>query len=213
MRRRVTFTLLLIWAVVLALPLLTNQVANAVELPPSGSVMYLQTSSPTRGLNIGDWYTNRAGAGNGYHYITLHVPCGWNPSNPVHIDLFHPDLNNTSGGGVSDEISAQLALQPLKSTLRAHSLNPPTQPAPGASGSLWQQTYNPNSIGPQWTRLYTIPAPVACGAYILRTQTGGTADNSWRLRFGMDNDSNPNNLTPLQTTTTPMVPRVPAMNC
>jgi uncharacterized repeat protein (TIGR01451 family) len=196
MQRRITFTLLLIWTVVLALPLLTNQIANAVELPPSGSVMYLQTSSPTRSLGIGDWYTNSStGAGNGYHYITLHVPCGWNPNNPVHIDLFHPDLNSTSGGGVSDEFGT-IGTTTFEIYAPGTLLNPPTQPAPGASGSLWQQTYNPNSIGPQWTRLYTIPALVACGTYILRAQTGGTADNSWRLRFGMDNDSDPNTSPP-----------------
>ncbi|MGC8799430.1 MAG: hypothetical protein ACP5UR_04205, partial [Chloroflexus sp.] len=159
--------------------------------------MYLQTSSPSRGLGIGDWYTNNStGAGNGYHYITLHVPCGWDPNNPVHIDLFHPDLNNTSGGGVSDEITTS-GTTTFEVYQPGTVLNPPTQPGPLATGSLIQQTYNSNTIGPQWTRLYTIPAPVTCGTYILRAQTGGNADNSWRLRFGTDNDNDPNNSPPL----------------
>jgi uncharacterized repeat protein (TIGR01451 family) len=33
---------------------------------------------------------------------------------------------------------------------------------------------------------------VTCGTYILRAQTNGNADNSWRLRFGSDDDNDPN---------------------
>ncbi|WP_322490270.1 hypothetical protein [Chloroflexus sp.] len=198
MQRRITIVLLLIWAVTLALPVLSYRIASAVELPPAGSSFYIQTSSPTRSLSIGDWYTNLAG-GNGYHYITLHVPCNWNPNIPVHIDLFHPDLNGTAGSGVTDEFGGTINAS-YTTTFEVYAvgtpLNPPTQPAPGAAGSLIQQTYNPNTIGPQWTRLYTIAAPVTCGAYILRTQTGGNADNSWRLRFGTDDDNNPATLPP-----------------
>ncbi|OAN46067.1 hypothetical protein A6A03_02070 [Chloroflexus islandicus] len=193
MQRRITIVLLLIWAVALALPMLAYRIASAVELPPAGSPFYIQTSSSTRTLSIGDWYTNPAG-GNGYHYFTLHVPCNWNPNIPVHIDLFHPDLNSTAGGGVTDEFGGTINAS-YTTTFEVYAvgtpLNPPTQPAPGAAGSLIQQTYNPNTIGPQWTRLYTIAAPVTCGAYILRTQTGGNADNSWRVRFGTDDDNNP----------------------
>ncbi len=193
MQRRIITLALLIWAAVLVLPLIPGNTVNAVELPPAGSPFYIQTSSPSRALAIGDWYTNPSG-GNGYHYFALHVPCGWSPGNSVHIDLFHPDLNSAAGGGVVDEIATTGA-----TTFELYnvgtSLNPPTVPAPGASGSLIQQSYNPNTIGPQWTRFYTIAAPV-CGFYILRAQTGGNADNSWRLRFGTDNDSDPNNSPP-----------------
>jgi uncharacterized repeat protein (TIGR01451 family) len=143
-------------------------------------------------LGIGDWYTNSsAGAGNGYHYFTLHVPCGWPSGIPIHIDLFHPDLNGTPGGGVSDEITTS-GTTVFEVYAPGTTLNPPTQPGPGAGGTLFQQTYNQNSIGPIWTRLYTITAPVTCGTYILRAQTNGNADNSWRLRFGSDDDNDPN---------------------
>ncbi|WP_031461436.1 DUF11 domain-containing protein, partial [Chloroflexus sp. MS-G] len=164
---------------------------EAVVVPSTGTPFYIQTSSPSRALGIGDWYTNSsAGAGNGYHYFTLHVPCGWPSGIPIHIDLFHPDLNGTPGGGVSDEITTT-GTTVFEVYGPGTSLNPPTQPAPGATGSLTQVTYNPNTVGPQWTRLYTILAPVTCGTYILRAQTNGTADNSWRLRFGSDDDANP----------------------
>ena len=164
---------------------------EAVVVPSTGTPFYIQTSSPSRALGIGDWYTNSsAGAGNGYHYFTLHVPCGWPSGIPIHIDLFHPDLNGTPGGGVSDEIITS-GTTVFEVYAPGTTLNPPTQPAPGATGSLTQVTYNPNTVGPQWTRLYTILAPVTCGTYILRAQTNGTADNSWRLRFGSDDDANP----------------------
>ncbi len=198
MQRRITAMVLLVWAVVLVFAVLASQPANAVVLPPVGSPFYIQTSSPTRALSVGDWYTHPTG-GNGFHYFTLHVPCNWNPNNPVHVDLFHPDLNITAGGGVVDEISGTIGIT-YTTTFELYTLgtalNPPLQPAPGAPGSLIQQTYAPNTIGSQWTRLYTIPAPVICGAYILRVQTGGVADNSWRLRFGIDNDNNPTTLPP-----------------
>ncbi|MFN3374924.1 MAG: hypothetical protein ACK44M_15350, partial [Chloroflexus sp.] len=119
---------------------------------------------------------------------------------PVHVDLFHPDLNVTAGGGVIDEIIGTIGIT-YTTTFELYAtgtaLNPPLQPAPGAPGSLTQQPYSPNTVGPQWTRLYTIAAPVNCGAYILRVQTGGVADNSWRLRFGTDDDNNPTTPPPL----------------
>ncbi|MEF3273728.1 MAG: DUF11 domain-containing protein [Chloroflexus sp.] len=187
MQRRIVALMLLFWVAAFTLPIFS--VVNAVELPPSGSPFYIQTSSSSRSLSIGDWYTN-TGAGNGFHYFTLHIPCGWDPNNPVHIDLFHPDLNTTAGSGVSDEITS-IGVTRFEVYAPGTPLNPPTQPLPNASGSLFQQTYNPNTIGPNWTRLYTISSPVGCGTYILRAETGGTADNSWRLRFGIDDDNDP----------------------
>ncbi|WP_298821580.1 DUF11 domain-containing protein, partial [uncultured Chloroflexus sp.] len=194
MQRRIIVLTLLLWVVAFMFPIPFGSIVNAVELPPTSSPFYIQTSSSSRALGIGDWYTN-PGGGNGYHYFSLHVPCGWDPNNPVHIDLFHPDLNNSAGSGVADEITTSGSTV-YEVYAPGTPLNPPTQPAPSASGSLLSQTYNPNTVGPQWVRLYTIAAPVTCGAYILRVETGGNADNSWRLRFGSDNDNNPNNLPP-----------------
>ena len=187
---RVAVTLIVILTLMVA-TIDRGTIVEAVVVPPTSTPFYIQTSSSNRALSIGDWYTNSsAGAGNGYHYFTLHVPCGWPSGTPIHIDLFHPDLNGTSGGGVSDEITTT-GTTVFEVYGPGTSLNPPTQPAPGATGSLTQVTYNPNTVGPQWTRLYTILAPVTCGTYILRAQTNGTADNSWRLRFGSDDDANP----------------------
>ncbi|WP_322820396.1 hypothetical protein [Chloroflexus sp.] len=199
MQRRTTMMILIIWVVALLLPVWSKDTTQAVELPPAGSVFYLQTSSPNRALGIGDWYTNST-AGNGYHYITLHVPCGWPFDTLIHVDLFHPDLNNTSGAGVVDEITT------AESTVfeiyqPGTSLNPatnPIAPGPNALGSLYQHTYTSGSVGPQWVRFYSINVnSTGCGTYILRAQTNGNADNSWRLRFGLDDDNNPNTPPPL----------------
>jgi uncharacterized repeat protein (TIGR01451 family) len=184
---------LLIWVTALLLPVWSKDTTQAVELPPAGSVFYLQTSSPNRALGIGDWYTNST-AGDGYHYITLHVPCGWPSGTPIYVDLFHPDLNNTSGAGVADEITTAGSTV-FEIYQPGTSLNPatnPTAPGPGAPGSLQQTIYTSGSVGPQWNRFYTIDVGnTGCGTYILRAQTNGNADNSWRLRFGADNDNNP----------------------
>jgi len=138
-----------------------HRAVEAVVVPP-GAPFYIQTSSPSRLLGIGDWYTHPTGGGGGggYHYFALHVPCGWPSGTPIHIDLFHPDLNTTPGGGVSDEIFS------LNTTVfevygPGTPVNIPTQPAPGYSGppggTLFAQTYTQNTIGPNWTRLYTYP--------------------------------------------------------
>ncbi|WP_052337883.1 DUF11 domain-containing protein [Chloroflexus sp. Y-396-1] len=194
--RHVAVTFLVILTLMIA-TIGRGSIVEAVVVPPISTPFYIQTSSPSRALNIGDWYTNSSlGAGNGYHYFTLHVPCGWPSSTPIHIDLFHPDLNSTSGSGVSDEITT-VGTTVFEVYQPGTTLNPPIQPAPAASGSLSQVTYNPNTVGPYWTRFFTITAPVTCGTYILRAQTNGNADNSWQLRFGSDNDNDPNTLPPL----------------
>ncbi|MGQ9741340.1 hypothetical protein [Chloroflexus sp.] len=199
MQRRTTMMVLLIWIVALLLSVCSQDSTQAVELPPAGSAFRIQTSSPTRGLGVGDWYTypTRGGGGGGYHYITLHVPCGWPSGIPIYVDLYHPDLN-FSPSGFDEIFSADSTVFEIYRP--GTSLNPatnPTAPVPNGSGSLQQTTYNPDSVGANWARFYTIDVgTTGCGSYILRAQTNGHADNSWRLRFGTDNDTNPNNAPP-----------------
>jgi len=66
----------------------------AVEVPPAGGGFYIQTSGPNAGAGIGDWYSsNAAGAGNGYSYLLITVPCGWPSATPLYVDLFSPEIN------------------------------------------------------------------------------------------------------------------------
>ena len=38
-----------------------------------------------------------AGGGAGYHYLEITIPCGWPSSEPVHLDLFSPEMNRDAG--------------------------------------------------------------------------------------------------------------------
>ncbi|WP_054532960.1 DUF11 domain-containing protein [Herpetosiphon geysericola] len=182
---------------------------KAVEIPPAGASVYLQTNGPTNTLNNGDWYTNNtAGAGNGSHYFTVEIPCsvntttttgGWPTNQPVHIDIFSPEMNSTTT--VSDEQrggsydNTQFEFYAAGTVIGPG----PATPAPGSAGSLHQQTFVPAATAPTWVRLYTIAAPVTCGNYVLRSSTFGNDENGWRLRVGRDNDNDPNTAPPANT--------------
>ncbi|GAA5527385.1 hypothetical protein [Herpetosiphon gulosus] len=172
---------------------------KAVEIPPTGASVYLQTNGPTNTLNNGDWYTNSlAGAGNGYHYFTVDIPCAWPSTEPVHIDIFSPEMN--SNATLSDEIRGGVYDNTQFEFYTAGTpIVVPATPGPGAAGSLHQQTFVPASTPEAWLRFYTIAAPVTCGTYVLRSATSGNDENGWRLRVGRDNDADANNAPPANT--------------
>jgi uncharacterized repeat protein (TIGR01451 family) len=170
----------------------------AYDVPLAGSPYYLQTSGPTAGIGIGDWYTDTAGGGGaGNHYYGIIVPCTWPAATPIQIDIFSPELH--TAGSVIDELRTG-ALNTVFEIYAPGTVVPAPPPfnvpLPGAAGSLRQTTYTPVATADNYVRFYTIAAPVACGAYILRTATQGDDDNGWRLRVGSDNDANPNNAPP-----------------
>jgi hypothetical protein len=77
--------------VTLALLTSLGRSALAVEVPPLGSLIYLQTNGPTDGIFDGDWYgSNQNGAVPGYHYFAVTVPCGWPSNLPINFDLQSP---------------------------------------------------------------------------------------------------------------------------
>lgn len=180
--------------------------ALAVDMPPSGSPFYMQTSGPTAGIGIGDYYTSSTGA-NGYHYYTITVPCTWPSGTPVMIDIFSPELHG--GPGTLDEIRDGAG---ANSTLIANAGNtifdlyppgtaiggsPPNNTPAGAGGRTTTVTYAPTNAAEAWVRFYTIPAPMCGQPYVLRVETpGGVSlstndDNGWRLRVSADDDANP----------------------
>lgn len=174
---------------------------SAAEVPPTGG-FYIQTSGPNAGAGIGDWYSsNSAGAGNGYNYLVITVPCGWPPTSPLYVDLFSPEMNAAGAaisrdeprGAVSD--STQFELYGPNASVGA----PPSydQPGPGAPLSLVATTYLPEPVLPEsWARLATLPP--SCGIYVLRSAVLGEGDddNGWRVRVGTDSDIDPNNPLP-----------------
>lgn len=174
----------------------------AAEVPPAGVLTYLQTNGPTSAIGNGDWYTSNAnGAVAGYHYVQFTVPCAWPSTLPVMVDLQSPSI-------VVDEVGDEVA--PTETLANGNNTifelyGPGTQvgpglnqPGPGATGSIATQTFTPlaSVTGTGWVRFHTIAAPVACGTYLLRAETQGDDQNSWRLRFGTDTDTDPTNAPP-----------------
>jgi uncharacterized repeat protein (TIGR01451 family) len=174
----------------------------ALEVPPIGG-FYIQTSGPNAGVGIGDWYSSTAaGAGSGYNYLEITVPCGWPSGTPLHLDLYSPEINQTAAG-LGDEVrgatfdSTQFELYGPGAAVGPGFANP--APGTGIAGS--QITY-PTLATPQtWVRYRTL-SPVVCGRYLLRSAVlapEGDDDNGWRLRVGLDDDGDATTAPPANT--------------
>jgi len=191
---RVAVTLLVILTLMVA-TIGRGSTVEAVEIPPAAPFV-IQTSGPNRSLVVGDWYTHPSGA-NGSHYFTIHVPCSWPTTVPIHIDLYHPDVNTAFDSEFRDEIAGTGTVTTVFEIYGVGTSYTPTPPTPGSG--IYSYTYSPGTIGTQWHRFYTINPPT-CGTYVLRTYTNDSssiqADNSWGLRVGWDGDANPNNAPP-----------------
>jgi uncharacterized repeat protein (TIGR01451 family) len=189
--------LIVMFAVVATL-ILPTTATQAVELPPINSPIFIQTNGPDADIGLGDWYSSsQNGIGGGYHYLTVNVPCGWPDSLDIHIDLYSPEINNFDGPISIDEIRGGLNNTTFELYNQNTPMNLPREPAPGAPGSLIQRTFTPVTTQPeQWTRFYTMTAPTACGIYVLRSETHGNDQNSWRLRIGHDTNADPNDSVP-----------------
>jgi len=185
---------------VLALSALGGQVpaARAIELPPPGSPIFIQTNGPTSQIGLGDWYTNADnGVGPGYHYFSIIVPCAWPAAGAFQIDLFSPEINTSQPRPRLDETTGSLDETVFELYGPFAPRAAPREPTPGAAGSVFQRTFAPvAATAERWERFYTIAAPVACGAYILRAETKNNDQNGWRLRIGLDDDADPNNAPP-----------------
>ncbi len=178
---------------VLAAPLAVASPASAVEIPPTGDPFFIQTNGPTAGVGRGDFYTaTEPGAGAGYHYLQLDVPCGWPADLPVVIDLFGAEINGSiaRAGGATDEFAG--AYDNTAFEVYGPGVTPgpaENQPAPGTG--IVSKVYPPKqpAEGPEvWENFTTLPAPVACGSYTLRASTEGNDQNGWRVRIGADTD-------------------------
>jgi uncharacterized repeat protein (TIGR01451 family) len=194
-----------------ALSALFSPLALAADAPLAGSSFFFQTSGAATPLTIGDWYTNAATGGNGYHYYTINVPCPGPTAIPIHVDLFSPELHGAPGVTIDElrdaasgdttnvAFAANTRFEIYAAGTGVPAAPPYNLPAPGAAGSLQQTTYTPVTTNDAWVRFHTIPAGSACGAYVLRAETvGATAndDNSWRLRVSGDDDANATTLPP-----------------
>ncbi|MEM7532276.1 MAG: SdrD B-like domain-containing protein [Chloroflexota bacterium] len=162
----------------------------AAEMP-SRPNFYFFTIGPNIPVNGADWYSS-TGGGDGYHYALIDIPCSWTENQTsdqaVDIDLFSPEINLsttsldlTPDTNNHDTTTFELYGPNVDVTL-------PDQPGPGAAGSIHSVTYDPSSDAESWVRFYSIPAPVACGQYVLRIQTEINDVNAWLLRVGLDDN-------------------------
>lgn len=141
---------------------------------------YFQTNGPLLPLTKGDWYTSNEG-NNGYHYIAINVPPDWPTTTPITIELFSPAMHTGSGGG-KDEIDGTSGSTEFELYAPGTPFIGPDQPGPGASGSLYTQSYAPTSDPESWIPFYTIPSPVPSGRYLLRTEASDYDGNGWGIR-------------------------------
>ena len=200
MRRRLARGSTVAVAAVVAAALLGSIAGSsaAVEIPPVGGGFYIQTTGPNAGPGIGDWYSsNAAGAGNGYDYLLITVPCGWPSATPLYFDLFSPEINaNALPGrdeprGVGDDTTEFELYGPGATVGPGYNL-----PAPGTG--IVRTTYPPELVQPEaWVRFATLN-PVTCGTYVVRSAVigAGDDDNGGRIRVGTDNDNDPTNAPP-----------------
>lgn len=177
---------------------------------PTAAGFTFQTSGPNAPVTVGDWYSSTvAGAGSGYHYLAIDVPCGWPAATPLYIDIYSPEMNRVSGALGGDEEprgnydSTQFELYPPGTAVGPGA----GLPAPGTGIAGTRITYQPGlpGVGPTWVRYATL-LPALCGRYLLRSAVlandpanlpgEGNDDNGWHVRIGTDNDADPTNAPP-----------------
>lgn len=156
---------------------------SAVEYPTAGSPVYFQTSGPSAGLGIGDWYTSPAG-GSTDHMLQLHVPAAWPSTTPVTVAVYDPESRAGSTGlAAIDEVRG------TADVTRFRVVDP-------GSGTLVAHTFSSSAAyHGQWIELITF-VPSAGTTYLLSTETGVGAtsdgqrddDNAWRVSFTSDPD-------------------------
>ncbi|HXV97475.1 MAG TPA: hypothetical protein VEC93_03565, partial [Anaerolineae bacterium] len=176
--RRLLVAVLL--AIVVLLGLLVTLVLAQIELPPAGSVAFIQTSGPNTGLNIGDWYTHNA-EGNRPHNFKIFVPCTVNPGQVFTVELFDPEV--FAGVIVIDE--ARPTAAPVNDDATFTLLDPNNNP-------IATQTYPPSAAtNDQWVTFTNFTSGASgCGTYTLLVSTSDDDDNAWRLRLTPDDPDN-----------------------
>ncbi|TEU10995.1 MAG: DUF11 domain-containing protein [Anaerolineales bacterium] len=157
----------------------------AIDIPPVGSNVYIQTTGPDAGLTIGDWYTNSGTAGPGAHSFSIYVPCTIAPTQLITVELFDPELWYDGSADELDEIRDA----PTNRTNDNADANDATFTLRAPSGvDIWSWTYGPSldTSGVYTTFVSFSPGTDGCGIYTLIATTTGDDDNAWRLRVTPD---------------------------
>ncbi len=169
--------------------------AGAVDVPTGDftQAFSIQTNGRNGAITLGDYYsaTTAQGGAQQAHRLTLHVPCSWPADLPISVDLFSPQINTATTGYPGNQTYEEPAGAGDTTT---YTLNGPT------GTQLATTTYQPiNSTTDTWSRFATLAAPVTCGTYSLLDTTSNDDQNGWKVRFGYDDDANPNNTPPVNS--------------
>ena len=167
------------------------ETATAIDVPPSAIDLYIQTSGPSAGINVGDWYTAPTGTGGGGtdHQYPITVPSGWPAGAPITVALFDPE---SFDGGVPHTPSAIDEVRGGTADQTTFTLFDPV------GGVIQSTTFTTSATDGQWYELFTFtPGASGYGRYTLRVTTGddnsspssfNDDDNSWRLAVDHDPD-------------------------
>ncbi|MBC8161978.1 MAG: hypothetical protein H7Z42_12245 [Roseiflexaceae bacterium] len=167
---------------------------RAIELPPPGVNMFIQTSGVDTSLNIGDFYTSKTG-GNlaDGHEFKINIPCDWPAALPVTFSIFDPEI------GDPDPTGAQLAEDEVRNASGSES-NVSNSDAGNsrfilrapAGAPIADRTFTPNGgTNGLWVEVLTVDlnAPgQGCGVYQLNSTATSNDDNAWVLRVANDAD-------------------------
>ncbi len=167
---------------------------SAVEIPPTGSVAFIQTTGPNGALSNGDFYTNVLGGGLNHQFVAF-VPCGGPVGVPITFALYDPEVampNPTAPNPPAlDEIrpNAMPLADNTTFTLQAPGgavIGPIVYTPGGGTNGLWVEllTVAPTTLG------------YGCGQYVLNVTTSDNDENAWRLRVSYDVDCTPSVPTP-----------------
>ncbi len=149
----------------------------AAQLPHPGSNLFIQTSGPGAGLNIGDYHTSPAG-GNTDHRFIVRVPSNWPAGELVTVSLYDPEL-------AGPDPSSPAARDEVRGGADSASF---TLAAP-AGAVIAAATYADASTNGAWAHLATFdPGTHGTGTYELRVTVSDNDDNSWRLDASYDPD-------------------------
>ncbi len=159
------------------------QPTQAEVLMPINTTLFMQTSGPNAGANVGDYRTLLAGD-NLPHELEVYLPCIANTT--YRIQIFDPEINITTSTVIDD----------IRDSSNNNSSNiadadDTTMALLGPNGStIASNVYTPTGgTDNTWVNLGTVTMPATpvlgthCGIYIVQSSTSDNDDNSWRLRI------------------------------
>ena len=204
---RLVRPLLRVSLAIIALTIFVFNIVKAIDLPPTNSTAFIQTSGPNAALDIGDFYTNVQGE-NEPHYVRVLIPCTWPGDVPITFAIFDPETQEPDPTIGDPPLADDEIRDPNNVTIH----NPPNENIQFADTTTYSLlAMRPNgqldvvvqpvtfvattsvtaTTNGRWVELVTFTPDTpnfGCGVYVLGTETSDNDDNAWRLSVGNDPD-------------------------